>query len=826
MKKFMAKIKKYAWLLCLALLITVCLTAGSVLAKYTAQIPVGSFDLSITAVEQAYAVYSADDNSLEFFYGYAPAVGTKSQTNKTATAVYSGIEEKGYSRGWSGYAAAIKKVSFIGGEENGASRKIQPKTLYNWFNGCNYVTSIDLRGLDTSNVTSMYQTFLGCHRLESLDVTGFDTSNVTSMQGMFAGCRKITELDVMNFNTAKVTNMQNMFSACYVLETLDLSSFDTTNVTSMSHMFSTDPGKSKLTSVNLSSFNTENVKSMVLMFRECCALETLDLRSFNIDAVTNMEYMFAGCESLTTILVDSGWKVGSKTTTPGMFNSCDVLEGGAGTKWADMNAALGEAACSTGTYAIIDGLDGKPGYLTGEAPQVDDSQKNYFVVYGEVFDSSNTSLGNALYFYNRELPAEDATQISLTGGYQKIEKFYDDLLGAPWTVNAPDVTMVTVADPIAPSSTASWFYKFQSCTSFNLANLDTSNATSMANMFYGCSKLNDSDLANFTIDTASAKSLNSMFYECTALTNSTENVNIFKFKNSAVEADPAAAVKLTDLRAMFAGCAKLKKVDMSGLRISGSNMNLARMFNACETITTITFTDWEISSFASGSDKRQYGTALMFGNCFKLTQLDISFIKCQSTSAQEMFSNCYDVSVIYADVKFAYNDNVSNAISMFAQCRNLVGGNGTRVADFMNESSYLNSEHARIDGHLGYGGYLTGKHDAQDPVQHASVAVQIAAGAQIEWNGKVGEDGLITGGFTSSAQHAFFANSETKRKNELQLSSTAEDGALPAAVTVMIDGEDKTSAEGVSYDSTTGVLTIPGNLLQFSGSTITIGVAS
>ena len=46
--------------------------------------------------------------------------------------------------------------------------------------------------------------------LTSLDVSGWDTSNVTNMNNMFYICRSLTSLDVSGLDTSNVTNMYNM----------------------------------------------------------------------------------------------------------------------------------------------------------------------------------------------------------------------------------------------------------------------------------------------------------------------------------------------------------------------------------------------------------------------------------------------------------------------------------------------------------------------------------------------------------------------------------------------------------------------------------------
>ena len=53
---------------------------------------------------------------------------------------------------------------------------------------------IDLKMLDTQNVTGMGGMFNGCSGLTSLDLTPLDTQNVTDMRDMFAGCSGLTSL--------------------------------------------------------------------------------------------------------------------------------------------------------------------------------------------------------------------------------------------------------------------------------------------------------------------------------------------------------------------------------------------------------------------------------------------------------------------------------------------------------------------------------------------------------------------------------------------------------------------------------------------------------
>ena len=100
-------------------------------------------------------------------------------------------------------------------------------------------SSADLRGIDTSNFTTMKQMFNGCSNLSSLKVSGWDTSNVTDMNATFQACMNLTSLDLSGWDTASVTDMGAMFSMCRNLESVYMPDFDTTSVTTVSNMFST-----------------------------------------------------------------------------------------------------------------------------------------------------------------------------------------------------------------------------------------------------------------------------------------------------------------------------------------------------------------------------------------------------------------------------------------------------------------------------------------------------------------------------------------------------------------------------------------------------------
>ncbi len=73
------------------------------------------------------------------------------------------------------------------------------------------------------NVTSMVNAsymFCDCSSLTSVDMSGFDTGNITDMESMFYGCSSLTSIDISNFDLSKVEKIQGMIGNCSKLTTI------------------------------------------------------------------------------------------------------------------------------------------------------------------------------------------------------------------------------------------------------------------------------------------------------------------------------------------------------------------------------------------------------------------------------------------------------------------------------------------------------------------------------------------------------------------------------------------------------------------------------
>ena len=164
------------------------------------------------------------------------------------------------------------------------------------FRNCSNLTSLDVSGFDTTNVTSMGGMFQNCIALTSLDVSGFDTTNVTNMGYMFYGCSNLTSLDVSGFDTSKVTNIGYMFGNCTSLMTLNVTGWpnNTYTQTAISSLPVGDDATNEIYATV--SFDVPSGWSLINN-----ASMTMSLRQTDLDNLTDEEI---------AALVDEGWTIG------------------------------------------------------------------------------------------------------------------------------------------------------------------------------------------------------------------------------------------------------------------------------------------------------------------------------------------------------------------------------------------------------------------------------------------------------------------------------------------------------------------------------------
>ena len=261
-----------------------------------------------------FAVYSEDDASLTFYKRRAlPSEGSMFE-GKTATAVYTNIQNTKSTPLWKGIASKIKRVAVV---DDG----IAPQTMYAWFFTCDNLLSVNISKLDTSKTTSLGYAFSGCKSLTEIDLSALNTSSVRSFADVFQDCSSLRSVNLAGWNTSSGDIFSQMFYQCASLEELDISSFETRNVITFKEMFR---GCSSLRALDLSHFDTSDATTFASMFYNCSSLSSLNVSMFDTSAATDVSQAFYGCGSLTELDLSRA-STAKVETFYGMFSGCSGL---------------------------------------------------------------------------------------------------------------------------------------------------------------------------------------------------------------------------------------------------------------------------------------------------------------------------------------------------------------------------------------------------------------------------------------------------------------------------------------------------------------------
>ncbi|MBP5366484.1 MAG: BspA family leucine-rich repeat surface protein [Bacteroidales bacterium] len=257
-----------------------------------------------------------------------------------------------------------------------------------------------------------------------------------------------------------------------------------------------------------------------------------------------------------------------------------------------------------------------------------------------------------------------------------------------------------------PKNCRRWFDNFQNLTSVIgiKENLNTSEATDMSSMFYGCENLTSLDVSGF--NTGKVTDMNCLFFGCSNLTNldvsgfNTEKVTdmggmFLGCKNlSSLDVSGFNTENVTDMEGMFWDCRNLTSLDVSGFNTKNVK-SMAGMFYWCGKLKSL-----NVSGFNTDNDTNM---RIMFFGCENLTNLDLSNFNTKNVNEMGgMFSACETLKTIYVGNGW----NISNVTNkdMFNYCPNLIGGKGTKY-----DPSHTDASYAHIDGGKKNPGYFTKK---------------------------------------------------------------------------------------------------------------------
>lgn len=203
--------------------------------------------------------------------------------------------------------------------------------------------------------------------------------------------------------------------------------------------------------------------------------------------------------------------------------------------------------------------------------------------------------------------------------------------------------------------------------------VDTSAATTMKDMFYGCSAL----IAVAPLDTGNVTTMQNMFYQCTALTVApmlnTENVtnmNMMFHACAALRSVPEYDTgKVTDMSVMFSGCSALETIPLLD---TSACTDMTQMFRSCASLKSVPALDTgEATSFS-----------WMFNYCPKLEDVP-AFNAAKCTNFSSMFGAC----------PMLTDESLNNILAM---CISATSYTGTKTLDQLGLESDQKSKCATL----------------------------------------------------------------------------------------------------------------------------------
>ena len=497
---------------------------------------------------------------------------------------------------------------------NESFKTFTPTTLSQFFAGLtNLETITGLEYLNTANVTNMTALFYNCRKLTSLDLSNFNTAKVTDMEFMFRDCSNLKTIYASeNFITAAVTYSNSMFASCnslsgdidwsdkavdktyakidggyfrdkaydnrpwvkYADGTLtfrcgykkilgeneyELNSgenrpewfthyFETSKVVFEASFVNARPTScyawfrnfKNLTQIEgIENLNTENVTSMSSMFDSCSGLISLDVTNFNTANVTDMSYMFYCCYKLKEIYVSDKFVTDDVISSVYMFMGCNSLSGDI--DWTSDKATDKTYAKTAGGYFRDKAYDNRPWVKYA------DGTLTFLYGYKKTLGENEYELNSGTH-----LPA--------------------------WYGKSGNVTKAVFDASFAnarPTSCYSWFCDFGNLKQIEgIENLNTTNVTEMASMFYGCSQLTSLDVTHF--NTENVVHMENMFINCSSLASL--DVTHFNTENVA------------NMRSMFDGCSSLTSLDVTNFNTENV-VWIMKIFKGCSALTTIYVSD-------------------------------------------------------------------------------------------------------------------------------------------------------------------------------------------------------------------------------------------
>ncbi len=426
-----------------------------------------------------------------------------------------------------------------------------------WMDGTTMYVSTQRSGFPAYANPDSQSMFNGKKSLISVDTANLNTSYCENMMQMFFDCTSLKNIEVSRFDISNVTNISGMFYCCFALKEINVSKWNVSNVTNMRMIFAGYNGEMTLVSVgDLSGWNTSKATYMSGMFQNCVDIKSVgNLSNWDVSNVTDMRWLFNKCTSLTYVGDLSNWKTDQVISMRAMFSECNSL-----------------------------------------------------TEVGDLGKWNTSKVTDMAYMFNGNLDTMALTHVGNLGKW-----------------NTSKVTDMS--------------YMFSRCSNLtdigDISGWDTSKVTNMRVMFQNCKGINSmGNLGNW--DTSNVTDMTYMFNNCSNLTN------IGNLGNWNV-------AKVTSMGHMFSNCIKLENIgDLSGWDVSNVT-DMEWMFGSDSVGMLLTdigdLSKWNVSKVTS--------TKAMFQSCNKFTNIRIP------SSLTVYGSFCFNHMSAYAGETFTIGKNVT-----------------------------------------------------------------------------------------------------------------------------------------------------------------------
>ena len=256
----------------------------------------------------------------------------------------------------------------------------------------------------------------------------------------------------------------------------------------------------------------------------------------------------------------------------------------------------------------------------------------------------------------------------------------------PWSSYASEITSAQVRSGVhAAGGLAAMFRGLTQLKTVDLAGLDTSNATSLAGMFYEDSSLTSANLSTFKTSKVTSlgdydgSSTSGMFENCTSLVS----VDFSGWDTSNVKM----------MNSMFRGCHSLKNLDVTGFNTSKVT-SMGSLFRDCYSLVTL-----DISNFDT-SHVTDFGAII--GGCSSLESVDLSNMKMSAnlqTTTQFFDGDTKLKSItVSTDFRLSYHNAWLTSPSTTAPYTGhwvQLGGDGTTYTSYSLENLFRSNSSAK-----------------------------------------------------------------------------------------------------------------------------------